>query len=154
MATCEKCGAQLPDGTLFCTECGEKVSAAQAEPNSPAAPETAPPAVAEPEAGGVKSEKKAVPEDKKGPYGALRFAWSLLLLLIPVLNIYLIFKWAFAWGVNINKRNFARGALLALVVVIVVHVALLVIFPQFLSWLGALLAKCVTFLFGVKSAVI
>ena len=154
MRICEKCGAQLPDGTLFCTECGEKASEAQAAPAVETAAPAAPVAPAPDKPKREKREKPESPEDKKGPYSTFKFTWSLLLLFVPVLNIYLIFRWAFAWGVNINKRNFARGALFALLAVILLHAALFVIFPQFLSWIGALLIKCIAFLFGVHGAAI
>ena len=41
MAFCTKCGAQVPDGSTFCTACGNPIAsaAAPAQPAQPAAPE-------------------------------------------------------------------------------------------------------------------
>lgn len=36
MSFCSYCGAQIPDGTKFCPECGQKVAAAPEEPAQPA----------------------------------------------------------------------------------------------------------------------
>lgn len=36
MSFCSYCGAQIPDGTKFCPECGQKVEAAPTEPAQPA----------------------------------------------------------------------------------------------------------------------
>ncbi|MBO6230337.1 MAG: zinc-ribbon domain-containing protein [Ruminiclostridium sp.] len=41
MAFCTKCGAQIPDGSVFCTSCGASVAAAAPTPSA-AAPEPAP----------------------------------------------------------------------------------------------------------------
>ncbi len=146
MSLCQKCGAQMPEGTLYCTECGEKLAGEKAGPTPPEQAANKDGAQISVD---TSSRRKKEPEDKKGPYGSFRFALSLLLLLVPGLNLYLIFRWAFAWGVNINKRNFARGALLALLIAAVLHGVLLIVFPQLLTWLGALRIKCITFLYGV-----
>ena len=35
MSFCGNCGAQIPDGTKFCPECGQKVAAQQPVPAEP-----------------------------------------------------------------------------------------------------------------------
>jgi hypothetical protein len=37
---------------------------------------------------------------------------TILVLAIPLVNIVMYFFWAFAEGVNLNKRNFCRASLL------------------------------------------
>lgn len=48
MSFCPNCGASLPDGTKFCTECGQKIAAAPATPAPPAQPAYEAPAPAQP----------------------------------------------------------------------------------------------------------
>jgi hypothetical protein len=52
---CSKCGAQLPDGTVFCTKCGAAQTAKAADPVAPAAGTSSapPPAAAAQPAYGV-----------------------------------------------------------------------------------------------------
>jgi hypothetical protein len=37
---------------------------------------------------------------------------TILILALPLINIIMYFYWAFADGVNLNKRNFCRASLL------------------------------------------
>lgn len=37
---------------------------------------------------------------------------TILVLALPVVNIVMYFYWAFAEGVNVNKRNFCRASLI------------------------------------------
>lgn len=145
---CPKCGAEMADDLAFCTDCGAKLTQ-DAVAAAPAAEPAAAPKDAAPAAD--KPQQPEKPKNGKEPYGTLRFLGSLLLLLIPVLNVVLIFRWAFAWGVNINKRNFARAVLLCVLIVAVLHVAALVVWPESLQWVGAILVRCITFLFRVPT---
>ena len=122
---CPKCGAEMADDLAFCTDCGAKLTQ-DAVAAAPAAEPAAAPKDAAPAAD--KPQQPEKPKNGKEPYGTLRFLGSLLLLLIPVLNVVLIFRWAFAWGVNINKRNFARAVLILYGICIVVAIVLAIAF--------------------------
>lgn len=37
---------------------------------------------------------------------------TILILALPLVNLVMYFYWAFAQGVNLNKRNFCRASLL------------------------------------------
>lgn len=124
---CEKCGAEITEGLKFCPDCGEAI---KEEPiSNPISP-----VVEEPKK--EKPQKQMSEEDKKGPYSTLKFIWTLFLTLIPVVNIIMICKWAFAWGVNINKRNYARAAFILTLLLAVLVVALRVIWPEGISTLA------------------
>ncbi len=43
----------------------------------------------------------------------------LFLMCIPILNLILLFVWGFGSTVNLNKKNFARAALILLVIGII-----------------------------------
>lgn len=59
---CKKCGKEIPEGTKFCTGCGEPVEAAAAPTVTPVVTPAAAPAG---EAAGSKNPMKAIPDDKK-----------------------------------------------------------------------------------------
>ncbi len=42
---------------------------------------------------------------------------TMLLLAIPILNIIMLFVWAFGGGVNLNKRNLSRAYLILFLIV-------------------------------------
>jgi hypothetical protein len=52
---------------------------------------------------------------------------TLLLQLIPVVNIILLFIWAFGNNVNINKKNFSRAYLLFMAIGIVIYIIIFVL---------------------------
>ena len=56
---------------------------------------------------------------------------TLLISAIPFVNIIMIFVWAFGSNTNPNKSNWAKAALIWLLIVIVLCVVLIVIFGAF-----------------------
>lgn len=52
---------------------------------------------------------------------------TLLLMLIPLVNIILLFVWAFGGGTNPTKSNYAKATLLWMLIGIVVYVVLFVL---------------------------
>jgi hypothetical protein len=52
------------------------------------------------------------PGSKYAPLSTGEFMLITLLLCIPLVNIILLFIWAFSNNVNINKRNYSRAALI------------------------------------------
>jgi len=47
---------------------------------------------------------------------------TLLLLMIPVVNLVLLFVWAFSSETNLNKKNFAKAQLIFMAVGIVLSI--------------------------------
>lgn len=62
---------------------------------------------------------------------------TILILALPLVNLVMYFYWAFADGVNVNKRNFCRASLLWAVVGILIAIMAIV----FLGGLGAILQR-------------
>lgn len=120
---CESCGNQLPDNAKFCTACGATTGRTQAAPAQPA--NTPPPAPAQPaynpppQAQPVYSHASAPAQPAYAPMAALdaplgvgQFIGMFFLLAVPILNIILLFKWAFGSSANLNKKNYARATLI------------------------------------------
>lgn len=120
---CESCGNQLPDNAKFCTACGATTGRTQAAPAQPA--NTPPPAPAQPaynpppQAQPVYSHASAPAQPAYAPMAALdaplgvgQYIGMFFLLAIPILNIILLFKWAFGSSANLNKKNYARATLI------------------------------------------
>lgn len=71
------------------------------------------------------------------PLSVGQYFGMLILLLIPIVNIIMIFVWAFG-NSNLNKRNFARAYLIIALILIVISIVLTIMF-------GSLLASLYTF---------
>ena len=50
------------------------------------------------------------------PLGVGQYIGMFFLLAIPILNIILLFKWAFGSSANLNKKNYARATLILAVI--------------------------------------
>ncbi|MEC0230582.1 hypothetical protein [Paenibacillus alba] len=53
---------------------------------------------------------------------------TILLLAIPIVNIVMLFVWAFSGGVNPTKANYAKASLIWAVIGIVLYIIFVVIF--------------------------
>ena len=53
---------------------------------------------------------------------------SLIVLAIPLVNIIMLFVWAFGDGTNPNKRNYSRAALLLTAIVLGLYIIFAIIF--------------------------
>ncbi|PYI54993.1 hypothetical protein [Paenibacillus flagellatus] len=53
---------------------------------------------------------------------------TILLLAIPVVNIVMLFVWAFGGGTNPNKANYAKAALIWALIGIVLYILIMVVF--------------------------
>lgn len=99
------------------------------------APEPAPAPVAavavvekEEEKAEVKAEEKTeeapAEEDKNlKPTTTAGFFWAEFLLLIPIVNIILLFVWAFSKKVRYGRRNFARSILIWALIAVIAGIA-------------------------------
>jgi hypothetical protein len=52
---------------------------------------------------------------------------TLLLMIIPLVNIILLFVWAFSDNTNINKKNFARADLVLMLIGIVLYIIIFIV---------------------------
>ena len=131
--TCPYCGAQQPEETRFCTECGKYIGTApEPETAEPPVPVAAVPAVSEQPA-----EKPSVDPDpypmpaKDSPWATIgTWGWIgiLILLSIPLVNVILVILWSFGVAKKRVKQSFARAVLvLALVTLLIMVVSSILI---------------------------
>ena len=119
---CQNCGASVPEGKPFCGSCGSRM-------NAPAAP-----------ASYSEEKRQAAPpppmfyanEERRPPAGARysvmgvgSFLGTLLLMMIPVINLILLIVWACGGCVNQNKRNYSRAMLILIAIFLILDFALL-----------------------------
>ena len=108
MAACPKCGAELPAGTKFCTECGTNLESEQKEQKKTAVPGQEPAA------------QQHIYMDPPAPHmvpagsetvsvGA--FFWLTVLFHVPVIGLLACLILAFAPGKK-SLQNFARANLI------------------------------------------
>lgn len=89
--------------------------AAQAAQQSPAARYSAPPQSAtapSPQPRAVQPPYQAGLPVGSEPLTVGQYIGMFLLLMIPLVNIVLLFVWAFGSGVNLNRKNYARASLI------------------------------------------
>ncbi len=104
---CERCGNQLPPGATFCANCGARPQPAAAGSTQLYAPYGAQTGygVAQPQA------YYGAAAGGSPPLSVGQYVGMFILLSIPLLNIILLLVWAFGGTDNLNKKNFARAAL-------------------------------------------
>ena len=118
---CEKCASPLAEGNSYCEKCGASASTTQQE--SPAAQATEPPVMSPPP---INSQPAYAPysyapysntmQQGAEPLSVGQYIGMFLLLIIPIVNLVLLFVWGFGSGVNPNKRNFARAYLIIMAI--------------------------------------
>lgn len=107
---CNKCGKQLEENALFCTDCGSAVSAETTQILKE-----------------NKITEKDLPEQYR-PMGAWAYFGLQLLFSVPIVGLVFLIVFSFSKG-NLNRRSFARsywcgalivGILLAVVLTILI----------------------------------
>ena len=125
---CENCGKQLPEGSQFCDACGAKTAdqqsgQEQASPNYQQQP-YAPPAYQQNQYGN--NGYQNYPPQQGGKVAPVMsvgaFLGTMILLMIPLVNIILLFVWAFGSGTNPNKKNYCRATLIMILIGIVISI--------------------------------
>ncbi|SDE30010.1 hypothetical protein SAMN02799630_05098 [Paenibacillus sp. UNCCL117] len=58
---------------------------------------------------------------------------TLIVLAIPILNLVMLFVWAFGDGANPNKRNYSRAALLLSAIALALYLIFLLVFVVLFS---------------------
>lgn len=119
---CQKCGNSVTEGTDFCAVCRNKIDQ-----------------TADIKPGIITDKNSDVNEARPAPnlnstgtnsescekiYSVSQWFGTFLLLFIPVVNIILLFVWAFSNKINKNKKNWARASLFIAVIIIILLVIL------------------------------
>ena len=132
---CKNCSAQIPDGSKFCTVCGHKIvvepfvapkpqQPPQTEPTQvpPQAPYTQiPPQVQQghvPPYNLNDAQQQTVSKNTAldAPLTVLDFFLMSLLSFVPIIGFIFLLIWAFSGNTNINRKNYARAALIWILV--------------------------------------
>ena len=132
---CKNCSAQIPDGSKFCTVCGHKIvvepfvapkpqQPPQTEPTQvpPQAPYTQiPPQVQQGHVppynlNGTQQQTVSKNTALDAPLTVLDFFLMSLLSFVPIIGFIFLLRWAFSGNTNINRTNYARAALIWILV--------------------------------------
>ena len=132
---CKNCSAQIPDGSKFCTVCGHKIvvepfvapkpqQPPQTEPTQvpPQAPYTQiPPQVQQGHVppynlNGTQQQTVSKNTALDAPLTVLDFFLMSLLSFVPIIGFIFLLIWAFSGNANINRKNYARAALIWILV--------------------------------------
>ncbi len=140
---CEKCGKNLPEGSKFCSGCGEKTMSeiketpkvAQQTPPPVSQPVYSPP-VQQPQQQTYSNPKQQAYSKPQLGMGALSvgdYIKMMLLMFIPIVNFVFLFIWAFGKEANMNKKNFAKATLILSAISIVLWLIMLGLMMGFSS---------------------
>ena len=165
MTICPACGAQVPEGVRFCTECGKAIEIANTNiPQVPNElvyhpvqpinqPNTEPKPVARPVQQTVpisqpiyqtpptyvnNPDQEPPPGSKYAPMSMGSYIGHSILFSIPVIGILACLFFAFASG-NVNKKNFAKATLVFFIIGLVISVLIYFAF----GWMFDTLIKSV-----------
>jgi uncharacterized membrane protein YvbJ len=116
---CKNCGSQLPDNSTFCGNCGAKTAVYNTQ------------VVQVPNENAPKYNNTA--KNVTDPLSVKNYLGMFFLLLIPIVNIILLFVWAFDSSANINKSNFAKAYLIYMLILIIFSIILSLIFGSIIA---------------------
>lgn len=125
---CPNCGKSNPDDSKFCEGCGVNMT----DPTISQTPVTPPPPVTP-----VAPVYQAAPQAahyagpqmvgqnidlRSKPLSVLGFIGTMIVFCIPLVNIIMLFVWAFSSNTNINRKNYCRAILILAVIGIVLSI--------------------------------
>lgn len=132
---CKNCSAQIPDGSKFCTVCGHKIVVEPfVAPKSQQPPQTQhtqvpsqapytqiPPQIQQgqvPPYNLNDAQQQTVSKNPAldAPLTVLDFFLMSLLSFVPIIGFIFLLIWAFSGNTNINRKNYARAALIWILV--------------------------------------
>ena len=141
---CKNCSAQIPDGSKFCTVCGHKIVVEPFVAPKPQQPPQTEPTQVPPQAQHMQTPPQTqhtqvpsqVQQGQVPPYNlndaqqqtvsknpaldapltVLDFFLMSLLSFVPIIGFIFLLIWAFSGNTNINRKNYARAALIWILV--------------------------------------
>lgn len=136
MNYCQKCGARLPEGRAVCSMCGfDNAQAArpgaepQGQPFNPGGPAPGPnPPYGRPNPSYGAPYGQPPHDSRRDPLSVGDIFVSWLLLSIPIVNIVMIIVWLTSSSTNVNKKNFAKAALIMYAIGIVLWILAAIVF--------------------------
>jgi len=128
---CENCGANVPDNAKFCTGCGANLESA-----APAAPiqqpvQTAAPIPPPPQQQQQQFYNQAAgygaDQTNRKPLSVGNYIVMFILCAIPIVGFICLLVWAFGSGTNMNKKNYARAALILSLIVVAIWIVIFIV---------------------------
>ena len=132
---CKNCSAQIPDGSKFCTVCGHKIVVEPFVAPKPQQPPQTEPTQVPPQASytqippqvqqghvppynlnGTQQQTVSKNTALDAPLTVLDFFLISLLSFVPIIGFIFLLIWAFSGNANINRKNYARAALIWILV--------------------------------------
>lgn len=123
---CKNCSAQIPDGSKFCTVCGHKIVVEPFVAPKPQQPPQTEPTQVPPQAqqghvppynlNGTQQQTVSKNPALDAPLTVLDFFLMSLLSFVPIIGFIFLLIWAFSGNTNINRKNYARAALIWILV--------------------------------------
>ena len=132
---CKNCSAQIPDGSKFCTVCGHKIVVEPFVAPKPQQPPQTEPTQVPPQASytqippqvqqghvppynlnGTQQQTVSKKTALDAPLTVLDFFLMSLLSFVPIIGFIFLLIWAFSGNANINRKNYARAALIWILV--------------------------------------
>lgn len=145
MQYCTRCGATIPEGSVFCTSCGTRTDAADgANGNTPPQREASYPNsgvyTQPPRQFNMPLDQPPLEGSRYAEVKTSNFFWSMLVLSLPLVGFVFAIVWAFSSSEAINKRNWARAVLIWQLVGVCLAIVLGIVFAivgvSTLSWLS------------------
>lgn len=132
---CKNCSAQIPDGSKFCTVCGHKIVVEPFVAPKPQQPPQTEPTQVPPQASytqippqvqqghvppynlnGTQQQTVSKNTALDAPLTVLDFFLMSLSSFVPIIGFIFLLIWAFSGNANINRKNYARAALIWILV--------------------------------------
>lgn len=138
---CAKCGSTVENGVKFCPACGENMISAAAPAQGPAytppppayqAPAYQPPPQPAYQPG-MPYQNPALRE----PLSVGAYFVTFLIFCIPLVNVIMMFVWAFSSETNINKKNLCRAMLIWAIIGVVLGIIWAILAATILSSIGS-----------------
>ena len=153
--TCPNCGNNVEGNAKFCNNCGTVLAPEASQAAAPAGttggyygqtysqpsysqPSYAPPAYTPPPSYAPPQPSYAPPvygpsAPNTAPLTVGNYIVMALITAIPLVGIIMLFVWAFGSDVNLNKKNWARAALIMALIGVVIWILFAVLFASVFS---------------------
>ena len=121
---CTQCGTENPQGTSFCSSCGAPLPKEENGTDLFTGAQQTPAPAPQP-------QQTVIPDNYK-PISPIGYVGYMVLFSIPLIGFIMLLVFAFG-GSNKNVKNYARGTLILMIIIVVVSVLLSVVFGVSLS---------------------
>ena len=128
MKFCRNCGTSLEDDAKFCTSCGFPIEVNTNAQSQQATTQAQPQILSQSyQSQHPQYQSTYVSSDiQNDPLSVGEWMLTILVLAIPIVNLVMLFVWAFGSG-NISRKNYCKASLIFAAIFIVIYILLLAI---------------------------